>query len=67
MNPHAHNPRVQLIATAFNNLGVGSMLAGIVAPVVTGAAGGWLRFGAWFAVGVLFLTLAQIILGRLRP
>jgi hypothetical protein len=34
-----HNARVQLIATAINNLGVGSVLAGIVAPAVNGTVG----------------------------
>ena len=31
-----HNARITLLATAFNNIGVGAILAGIVAPMVRG-------------------------------
>jgi hypothetical protein len=61
-----HNARIQLLATALNNLGVGAILAGIVAPIVNGVAGGALHFGAWCAGGVMFLVTAQFVLGRLR-
>ena len=61
------NARIQLLATALNNIGVGSILAGIVAPLVNGVAGGWGHFAAWCAGGVVFLAAAQLVLGRLRP
>jgi hypothetical protein len=32
-----HNAPITLLATPFNNLGVGTILAGIVAPLVDGA------------------------------
>jgi hypothetical protein len=32
MDPH--NERVRLLATALNNLGVGAILAGLIAPMV---------------------------------
>jgi len=31
-----HNERIKLLAMALNNLGVGAILAGIVAPLVNG-------------------------------
>jgi hypothetical protein len=65
--PHLiHNARVQLLATAFNNIGVGSIVAGIVAPLVTGSGAGTLHFLEWLAGGAMFLLFAQVILGRLR-
>jgi hypothetical protein len=61
------NERIRLFATALNNIGigVGSVVVGIFAPIITGAAGGPLHFGAWLATGLLFLGLAQFTIGRL--
>jgi len=38
-----HNARITLLATALNNLGAGSIIAGIVAPVVNGRVGDFVR------------------------
>jgi hypothetical protein len=61
-----HNARIQLLATALNNLGVGAMIAGIVAPMVHGAVGDTAQVGVWFALGVDLMAMAQFVLGRLR-
>jgi hypothetical protein len=57
--------RIKLFATALNNIGVGSIVAGIFAPMISGAAGGLAHFVAWSATGLLFIGLAQLTLGRL--
>ena len=64
MDPH--NERVKLFATALNNLGVGAIIAGIVAPMVNGTVGDPAHIGAWCAVGADLIALAQVWLGRLR-
>jgi hypothetical protein len=56
-----------MFATALNNIGVGLIVVGIVAPMVNGTAGGWRHFGAWSFAGAVFFMLAQLLLGRLRP
>jgi hypothetical protein len=61
-----HNARIQLLATAVNNLGVGAAMAGIVAPLVSGSVGDLAHLGAWFALGADLVALALVILGRLR-
>lgn len=61
-----HNARLQLVATALNNLGVGCILTGIVAPVINGTIGDIAHIVLWCALGVNFVALAQYVLGRLR-
>jgi hypothetical protein len=61
-----HNARVQLLATALNNLGVGSIMAGIVAPVVAGTVGDFVHITTWVILGADLIALAQMVLGRLR-
>ena len=61
-----HNARVNLFATALNNLGVGAIIAGIVAPLVDGRVGDWPHIAAWVIFGADLLWLAQVWLGRLR-
>jgi hypothetical protein len=58
-----HNARVTLAATALNNLGVGAIMAGIVAPLVNGTVGGLAHVTPW---GVNLIAMAQVSLGRLR-
>jgi hypothetical protein len=65
-----HNARVQLLATILNNMALAVIVAGFIAPVVTGQ----LLTGGRFFVGLLcwvsgaFLhIIAQFTLGRLRP
>lgn len=61
-----HNARVQLLATALNNLGVAAIVAGVVAPAVAGATGDAAHISAWLAFGADVIALAQVLLGRLR-
>jgi hypothetical protein len=60
-----YNARVQLIATAVNNVGVGSILAGIVAPAVNGTVGDLTHIMLWLVLGADLIALAQLILGGL--
>ena len=46
-----HNARVQLFATALNNVGVGAIIAGIVAPLVDGRVGDWAHISALICYG----------------
>jgi hypothetical protein len=59
-----HNARIQLLATALNNLGVGSLLAGIVVPWVNGSLSGGVA--GWYVFGVLCAVTAQVVLGEMR-
>jgi len=61
-----HNARVQLLATASNNLGVAGIVAGLVAPFASGSLGGALHIGVWLAFGGAWLGAAQLLLGRLK-
>jgi hypothetical protein len=64
MDPH--NERVKLLATALNNLGVGAILAGLVAPMVRGEINSLGSVLVWGAIGVNCIVQAQLWLGRLR-
>jgi len=57
-----HNARVQMLATALNNLGVASIVAG----VVNGTLGDFAHVAAWIVVGGELIATAQLLLGRLR-
>jgi hypothetical protein len=64
-----HNARIQLLATAFNNLALAVIVAGFVAP----AASGQLQGGsqvlvtlAWVGFGIVLHASGQLVLGRLR-
>jgi hypothetical protein len=61
-----HNARAQLLATALNNLGVGAVLAGVIAPTINGSVGDAAHIVAWLVLGADLIALAQIMLGRLR-
>jgi hypothetical protein len=61
-----HNARVALLATALNNLGVGSILAGIIAPTVNGTIGDFVHVSTWIILGADLIAMAQAVLGRLR-
>jgi hypothetical protein len=54
------------MATALHTIGVGSSLAGIVAPVLNGTIGDWHQIGLWRTPGGDLITMAQFTLGRLR-
>jgi hypothetical protein len=47
-----HNERIKLLATALNNLGIGAILAGIVAPLVNGTLARLDTTIVWLALGV---------------
>ncbi len=64
-----HNARVQLLATALNNLALAFIVAGFVAPAVSGqwqAGGRLLATVAWLGAGLMIHSAAQAVLGRLR-
>jgi hypothetical protein len=56
-----HNERVKLLATALNNLGVGAIVAGIVAPTVNGTVGGAAHILAWVVFGTDLIVLAASV------
>lgn len=70
------NERTKLLATALNNVGVATIITGVVAPtaaVLYGATPAGKDFW-WFVVAVGWLVagiglhvLAQVNLGRLKP
>lgn len=65
-----HNARLQLIATALSNIGLAFIVAGFVAPTVSGQVrGGWhaLVILAWVGTGLVLYRAAYFALGRLRP
>jgi len=61
-----HNARIQLLATALNNLGIGALLAGVIVPGINGTVGDAAHILAWIAFGASLLSAAQLVLGRLR-
>ncbi len=60
------NERIKLLATALNNLGVGAILTGIVAPVVNGTVSDLKHVILWCVLGVNLVTMAQVVLGRMQ-
>jgi hypothetical protein len=61
-----HNERIKLLAGALNNLGVGTMIAGLVAPLVNGVIGNFVQTIEWFMFGANLIAGAQGLPGRLR-
>jgi hypothetical protein len=61
-----HNERVKLLATAMNNLGVGAIIAGFLAPLVRGEINSLASVLIWLMIGLQFIAQAQLWLGRLR-
>jgi hypothetical protein len=64
-----HNARVQLLATALNNIALAFVVAGFVAPAVTHqlqSANAALVTLAWIALGAALHIVAQLAPGRLR-
>ena len=62
------NARVQLLATALNNVAFAFVVEGYVAPLVTGhlrSATEGLVTPAWVGFGVVPHIAAQLVLGRL--
>jgi hypothetical protein len=64
-----HNARIQLLATALNNVALAVVIAGFVAPAVTGQLQGGGRLFvtlAWVGFGIILHIGGQLVLGRLR-
>ena len=71
------NERTKLLAIALNNVGVATIITGVVAPTVAalyGAAnvageGIWwfVVAGVWLLAGIGLHLGAQFVLGRLKP
>jgi hypothetical protein len=64
-----HNARIQLLATALNNAALAFIVAGFVAPAVTGQLHGGIRVGqtlVWVGVGIELHFAAWFVLGKLR-
>jgi hypothetical protein len=64
-----HNARIQLLATALNNVALAFIVAGFVAPAASGqltAGGHVLVTIAWIGLGAGLHLCAQLALGRLR-
>ncbi|WP_428487543.1 hypothetical protein [Rhodopila sp.] len=57
--------QIKILATALNNVGVGSILAGIIAPTVAGTVGDPVHIMLWIGCGISFISLAYGLLGRL--
>jgi hypothetical protein len=62
----SHNKRVKFSATALHNLGVATIVAGIVVPMVNGAVGDPGHIVAWCVLGVDLIAFTRAWLGRLR-
>ena len=64
-----HNARIQLLATALNNLALAVIIAGFVAPAISGQlqGGGRILVGfVWIGFGFVLHSCGQLVLGRLR-
>jgi hypothetical protein len=64
-----HNARVQLLATIVNNIAVAFVVAGFVAPAVSGQlpdTGQAAVTPAWVGIGIALHFTAQLVLGGLR-
>jgi hypothetical protein len=54
----------KLPATAFNNLGIGAILAGVIVPTVNWTVADLSHIAAWVALGVSLIAYAQVWLER---
>jgi hypothetical protein len=61
-----HNESVKLLAAALNNLGVGAIIAGTIAPTIAGAHNDAGHVLTWLVFGVDLIGFAQIYLRRLQ-
>ncbi|MDR3530915.1 MAG: hypothetical protein P4L90_10225 [Rhodopila sp.] len=62
-----HNARITLAATALINLAVGTIISGIVVPLIKGDIDSLRSAAIWTVIGLDFAWLAHVMLGRLRP
>jgi hypothetical protein len=64
-----HNARIALLATALNNLALAVIVAGCIAPAVSGqlaGSGQVVATLAWISAGSILHIFAQGVLGGLR-
>jgi MFS family permease len=64
-----HNERVKLTAGVVSNAGLAFIVAGFIAPIVTGhLALGWRLVLAlvWIVIGAALHWIARLILGRMQ-
>jgi hypothetical protein len=64
-----HNAQITLLATALNNLALAVIVAGFIAPDISGQLhAGWqgVTMIAWTGFGIAFHISGQSVLGRLR-
>ena len=64
-----HNARVNLAATALNNMALAFVVAGFIAPTVNGqlpAGGSYAVTLAWIVLGAGLHFIAQLALGSIR-
>jgi hypothetical protein len=54
--------QIKMAATACNNRGVGALLAGTIVPLMAGQS----HSLAWYVFGLVFLGVAQAVLGELE-
>ncbi len=59
--------RIKLGAAALNNVGVGALIAGIVAPSLNNALAGVGHIVLWVGFAFVMWIMAQALLGRLPP
>jgi hypothetical protein len=70
-----YNERIKLPATALNNTAVAVLVTAVIGPIVGLLNGfgavtntGWSFLGVlWFLVGIGLHSVAQMVLGSLRP
>ena len=67
------NERIKLLATLFNNCGVGALVAGVIAPTFVLISSNDAKVIAlvaaqcfWFAIAIVLHLLARSVLGRLK-
>jgi hypothetical protein len=65
---HAHHPQRadHAAGDVMNNLSLAIIVAGIVAPLAHSDINGLGSVIIWTAIGLDFIGLAQVVLGRLR-
>jgi hypothetical protein len=62
---HSQRP-VHSVGDGIHNIGIGAIIAGIVVPLARGEINGFASVIVWLLIGLDFIGLAQVLLGRLR-
>jgi hypothetical protein len=64
------NARLQLLATAMNNIAVALVVTGFVVPIINGQLWDVAKIVitlSWICFGISLHLIAQLVLGKLRP